>query len=83
MFVLSRVSLGIAGAEQLDQVARMITGNRERVFLDSLSNIQWVRSSGYFRRISELGMRFFCLVLRALGCRVFRVLQVRASAKQE
>ena len=49
MLVISRVSLGVAGAEQLYQVARMIKGNRERIVIDPCSNIQWVRSSGYCR----------------------------------
>ena len=70
MFVLSRVSLGIAAAEQLYQVARMMKRNRERVVLDPFSNIQmckikWLLSVN--PRCKCLVV-FFSLVFQSLFC---------------
>ena len=46
LLVPSRVSLRKAGTGQSKQVARKVKGNRERVVLDVLSDIQRERSSG-------------------------------------
>ena len=49
-------------------VTRMIKGNRERVVLDLLSNIKWVRSSGYSRRTSGGSAKQFLLFKICFFC---------------
>ena len=45
----ARVSLGIAGTEQLSTCSASDQRDRGRVFLDLLSNLEWSGSSGYSR----------------------------------